>query len=245
MKLKPIGIVLAVTTGFAGAVHSQTESAAPPEFEVASVKPDKMIPPAASRYPSCSGATFVALAPVRTIIGWAYDIRQGYALPEWAGSPNEKFSVVAKAGRPVSLPLCKAMAQRLLEDRFKLKIHREKKETQVFFLVAGKNGSKLREVKPDSPSEGIRFQGQIVGGKEGLDISLIASLLGVYTGRPVLDRTGYKGLFVFSLEFSTKPDDGRPDIFTAVPEQLGLRLEPGRAPVEYVVVDHLERPSEN
>jgi uncharacterized protein (TIGR03435 family) len=76
-------------------------------------------------------------------------------------------------------------------------------------------------------------------------MSLIASYLGMSAGRPVLDRTGYKGQFVFSLEYSEKPGDNRPDISTAVQEQLGLKLEPGRAAVEHLVIDHLERPSEN
>jgi uncharacterized protein (TIGR03435 family) len=245
MNLRLIRIALAFTTGVAGAAQSRTGNTARPEFEVASVKPDKIDPPGQSQYPACSGATFVALAPVRNIINWAYDIRQGYKTPDWAASSNERYSIEAKADGPVSLPECKAMVQHLLEDRFKLTIHRETKEMPVYFLVIGKNGPKLREVEPDSPGEGIRFQGQKVGGKGGLDMSLIASLLGQYAGRPVVDRTGYKGRFVFSLEFSRRPGDDRPDIFTAVKEQLGLRLEPGRAPVQFVVVDHLERPSEN
>lgn len=245
-RLVGIALVLAM----AGLVVAQTESAARPQFEVASIRPTKVDPRNPHRQSGCSSGMFVVSdLPVKMIIGWAYEIKTQFSVPDWAASSTETYNVEAKADKSVSLAQCKQMAQSLLEDRFKLKLHRENKEMPVYFLVPANSGPKLHEVGVDSPADGdgIRIQGHKIGAN-GWDMSIIAANLGSLeaVGRPVVDKTGYKGLFTFSLEYSTnKPGDDRPDIFTAVQQQLGLRLESGKAPVEFVVIDHLERPSEN
>jgi uncharacterized protein (TIGR03435 family) len=134
-----------------------------------------------------------------------------------------------------------------LEGRFMLKFHRESKEMPVYALVVGKTGSKLREVKSgDGAIDGVWLRGHKTTSK-GWETWMLASTLGALdsVGRPVVDRTGLQGLFEFRLDYSIKPDEDRPNIFSAVQEQLGLKLEPARAPVEVVVIDHLEKPSEN
>jgi uncharacterized protein (TIGR03435 family) len=146
------------------------------------------------------------------------------------------------------------MVQSLLEDRFHLKIHRETKERNVFFLVVGKNGPKLRAVTPDSPNGGIRINRaiqQFLSESEappGWSMERMASYLAgrPEVARPVIDKTGLSGLYSFTLEFSMRDGtDDKPIIFAALQEQLGLKLEQGKAPGEVYVIDHVERPTGN
>jgi uncharacterized protein (TIGR03435 family) len=219
-----------------------------PEFEVASIKPNKVDQDTPRSPISCSaGGRFTASnVPAQFLIGWAYDIRNDFPVPAWASPLGERYNIEAKAGAPIGPAECRAMVQRLLRDRFQLKLHTEQRETNVYFLRVAKGGSKLREVKADSPpaaSDGIFIHGQKIGTR-AFEAWKIASTLGSFpnVGRPVVDRTGLNGLYQFSLDFSY---DGSPDIFEAVQEQLGLRLEPGKAPIRFVVIDHLEKPSAN
>lgn len=138
------------------------------------------------------------------------------------------------------------MVQSLFIDRFKLAVHREMKESPVYLMTIGKKGPKLRE------NGGVRLNGsvQVVeSGKpewpDGWTMSALAAYLSDFTGRPVVDRTGLTGTYGIVLEFSRRDGDERPNIFTAVQEQLGLKLVAGKAPIEILVIDHIEKPSEN
>jgi len=141
----------------------------------------------------------------------------------------------------VSPAQCRIMVQALLQARVQLKLHRETKETPVYALVVGTGGSQL-----SAPEDGVFMQGRKVSVK-GWEPWMLASTLGSLpaVGRPVIDKTGLTGLFGFHLDYASRPDDDRPDIFTAVQQQLGLKLEPSRAPIETIVIDQLEKPSEN
>ncbi len=165
------------------------------------------------------------------------------------------------------------MLQSLLSDRFKLKLIQQTKELPVYVLVIAKNGPKLQESKagethPNGQLGGpgmMRMQrGQLTG--QGLPISNLVRLLSEQLGRTVLDRTGLTGDYDFTLQWAPEgsaplamvPEGGRPEtvrtplpessgpsIFTAVQEQLGLKLKPQRGPVETLVIEQVERPSEN
>jgi uncharacterized protein (TIGR03435 family) len=80
---------------------------------------------------------------------------------------------------------------------------------------------------------------------DGLAMPELARILSNYTDRPVIDRTGLQGSYGVTLDFSVDPGDDRPVVFAAVQEQLGLKLEPGRAPIEMLVIDHIEKPTPN
>ena len=167
------------------------------------------------------------------------------------------------------------MLQAQLADSFKLTIHRETKELPIYSLVVAKGGSKLQEAKPgDSYANGLKGPDGRPGGAhvmrmgrgeltaQGIGMNEIAHLLTPQTGRTVVDNTGLKGNYDFKLHWtpdqstpalggpgggpdsSTSSESG-PSLFTAIQEQLGLKLEPGKAPVEILVIDHVERPSEN
>ena len=156
--------------------------------------------------------------------------------------------------------------QALLADRFQLKIHRETKEQPVYALVVGKNGHKLQAAKEEaSGPQGMRMgRGQLNGTRAPMQ--MLANLLSNQVGRPVLDKTDLKGSFDFKLEWTPDPGQGAgpfgrggpggpdapppvdpngPSIFTALQEQLGLRLESQRGPVEIIAIDSVEKASEN
>ncbi len=142
----------------------------------------------------------------------------------------------------------------LLEDRFHLNVHRETKESSVYDLVAGKNGPTLRETQATNDSTTSSSPGRTSG--IGATIGMLAASLASITGRPVVDKTGLTGKYDYELEWTPEPDTLRPDspepgpaggiaIFTALQEKLGLKLESAKGPVDTVVIDRIERPSDN
>ena len=147
------------------------------------------------------------------------------------------------------------MVQTLLADRFKLVVHRESQETEVYTLVVGKKGSKMQEAK-DGRKNYINWTGPgDVTFTECNVLGLINVLSGTL-GSPVIDKTGLKGFYNFSLEFTDPrflrpqsggqlPADSNPDLLAAVQEQLGLKLEMQKNPVDILVIDHIEMPSPN
>jgi uncharacterized protein (TIGR03435 family) len=162
------------------------------------------------------------------------------------------------------------MLQALLLDRLKITMHRETKELPIYSLVIGKGGSKLQETKPSAPGVPVPRGGVSVrtsrNGRGPITLTVLhctnTNLAGVFVphvGRTVIDKTGLTSVYDFTLQFM--PDDGAaapgagfasreedptvPSIFTAIQEQLGLKLESGKGPVEVIVIDHVERPSGN
>lgn len=134
---------------------------------------------------------------------------------------------------------------------FKLTLHREPRELTLYELVVAKNGPKLTkaEARPGGVTSG---RGHLTATAASMD-RLARFLAGSYVklDRPVVDKTGLDGVFDFTLDWTPDSDlqkhpDGPPDIFTALQEQLGLKLEARKGPVEVFVVDHVEKiPSEN
>jgi uncharacterized protein (TIGR03435 family) len=165
-------------------------------------------------------------------------------------------------------PKLQEMLQSLLADRFKLTLRRDTKNATVYLLTVAPRGPKLTtSTENEAPgaglSTGLNPNSGIVGTRitgRKASMSALAQQLGIVTVRPVLDRTGITGEFTYNFEFA--PLDGgpgvadmrasgrwpflsSPSLFEAIEEQLGLKLEAGRAPVEVLVVDHAERPTEN
>jgi uncharacterized protein (TIGR03435 family) len=142
------------------------------------------------------------------------------------------------------------MLKKLLADRFKLKVHLEPKEMPVYALVVAKDGPKAALKSTDTPDDpnfaGANFVLKAHAAPMG---RFCAMLQRDMFDRPCLDKTGLPGKFDFELEFDARrprPEDSdKPDIFTAVQEQLGLKLEATKGTVEGVVIDGVDRPSEN
>ena len=140
------------------------------------------------------------------------------------------------------------MMQSLLRDRFALRVHWESKERSVYALVLAKGGLRMKPAADPKHGEMSFSRGHMSG--KGVPISFLASLLAMPVSRTVVDRTGVTGSFDFDLRFnpgddpSGKPSDD-PDFFTAIQEQLGLKLESTNASVPVLVVDHVEPPTPN
>ncbi len=199
--------------------------------------------------------------------------------PSWINS--DRYSVNAKAEGHENRALMNGpMLQVLLEDRFQLKVHRQTNEGSVFALTVAKRGARLQPFRegecvpvdyaqtpaPEATGQTHYCQYNIRSKGPGLrtlhmpaeTLAQFAGLLSVVVGRPVIDRTGIKGMFDFEVEFAVdqstpgfvadtspaNPTEGV-SIFSAVQEQLGLKLESTKGPVEVLVIDHIERPSEN
>lgn len=196
------------------------------------------------------------------LMQWAYDIPDTRILdvPGWARSTF--FNINAEAGPAADQRLSKMssdagrkvkerMVQALLADRFKLATHTETRELPIYALVVAKGGAKLGEVNDGGTTINSWRDHLEVQGSNSL--ALLAEVLADELGRPVVDRTGIAGRYHFTLKWT--PDDAAsaspansaapPSIFTALQEQLGLKLEPQKGPVQVLVVDHVEMPSAN
>ena len=239
------------------ATHCHAQSTqSPPEFEVASVKP--AIPGPHQGVWSNGPPDEVRMLNMNLgdLISFAYHLKSyQISVTGWMESVN--YDVVAKVPSDAAkLPweekfaLMRLMTRTMLAERFKLALHKETKELPAYALVVGKNGSLIRELGPN-PGENV-----VVDWRRGhlsakmMPMSQLVELLSNLIQRPVLDQTGIKGIFDVTLDWepdSTNPpgSDAKPPLNLALQEQLGLKLEARKAPIDVMVVDHAERASEN
>jgi uncharacterized protein (TIGR03435 family) len=258
-----------------------------PKFEVASIKPTgdrgrAMMRPMPGR--------ITASGPLRVLMQAAYGLQPFQIVdgPEWV--QWDGYALDAKAdGNPDHAQMI-LMLQSLLEDRFRLQVHRESREMLVYELMAGRGGLRLSPPREGNcaedteplplPEPGARMRLPGEGSRPtprcgGLNVTLepggariqggkapmaeFVRVLSRVLGRTVTDRTGFSGIFDVTLDFQADyttaglppPPPGQipaenasPSIFSAV-QQLGLRLESAKGPVEVLVIDHVERPSAN
>lgn len=225
---------------------------AQPAFEAASLKPNKS-PEFDASFNTRSDNVDAKNMPLRELLVEAFQIKE-YQLvgPEWLSS--ERFDLVAKAplgtGEDEKLmPLLRT----LLTQRFHLQTHREKRQLPCFALVVAKDGLKIHEVGagPGGLNQTTNENGGELKAQKSTFES-VAEFLSREVERPVIDATGLKGSYDFTLKFSKENAnrlaglDTYPILSLALQEQLGLRLEKRTAPVDVVVIDHAERvPVEN
>jgi uncharacterized protein (TIGR03435 family) len=189
--------------------------------------------------------------PMKNLIRTAYGFDTNARIdggPGWLDSEMYDAVGTFPPGTPDDrMPL---MLQTLLAERCKLAVHREARDQAVYAFVAAKNGPKLKSHDPNNPGNGNR------GGRGHLELhNITLAQLGNFLynelGRFVVDATGLSGTYDVVLDWvpaGTPIDDPKangPSLFTAVQEQLGLKLEQQRAPIEYLVIDHVEKPTEN
>ena len=273
-------VALAQTTVLPATVPAQTanQTAKPITFEIVSIHQGKFGDYGGNGF-TADGIDFRGLTPLALIMN-AYnlsstDIPRISGLPDWG--KTEFYNIDAKVadsdvaawGKVKRLRAPIPAFQALLEDRFKLKAHFETRDTASYALVVAKSGLKLKESKPgDTYPKGDEWP----NGKPVLGISTgfvaphdhltgqaatmasLAAYLGSVLDRPVVDETGLKGKYDFTMPFSRKesidagPDDSsssEPSVFTALPEYLGLRLEKTKSPIQFLVIDHIEKPTAN
>jgi uncharacterized protein (TIGR03435 family) len=187
---------------------------------------------------------------VNTCIKWAYSLQDSQIVgPGWM--QQDHFDISAKADGPVGDEQMKRMLQALLADRFRLVFHRDQKELKSLALTVAKSGAKLKQ----AADGGTPFRQNSANGMVAKSITMqeFADFISGPLQIPVVDKTGLPGRYDFTLDFTSYlPDDMetmRPDpttvIMAALQGELGLRLEPRKEQVEVMVVDHVERPSEN
>jgi uncharacterized protein (TIGR03435 family) len=191
--------------------------------------------------------------------------------PEWANS--ERYTIEAKALGSPEQPMMKGpMMQALLEDRFRLKVHAQTKEGKVYILSAAKGGPKMEDHPPGgcapadlgpSPANpcpfGLPRSGSLGGFAGWMTMDSLATFLVYYNqdpdsplDAPVLNQTGLTGVYHVHLEYAKRDSPGAqaadvapaPSVFTAI-QKLGLKLEIGKGPRQFLVFDHAERPTEN
>jgi uncharacterized protein (TIGR03435 family) len=177
--------------------------------------------------------------------------------PIWFDS--DQFDVEAKPDDAISEQLVKLswqerakvaerMMQALFADRIQLKVHHEPRELPTFALVIAKGGLKMIEGKTEDWYSTDTGKIQTIESK-GISMESLVEQLSQQMGHIVVDQTGLKGLYAFTLRFSSNldatADSSEPSIYTALQEQLGLELESTKAQVDVLVIDHVERPSAN
>jgi uncharacterized protein (TIGR03435 family) len=246
------------------------QSAERPKFEVASIKLSVEQRLMAVR--PMPGGRLVATAPVKLLIMNAYGLQRSEIVggPDWINT--DRYEIEAKAEDNASRGRLMLMLQSLLEDRFQMRAHRETRESSAYVLIVDKNGPKLVPPKEGacpaadtsaslgrseaaappcgqigistSPS-GVRIEGSRV------PISELVRGLAVALDQPVLDRTNLVGSFDIRLQFidevpgAPPSDSPGPSVFIALQEQLGLKLKFAKGPIEFLVIDHVERPTAN
>ena len=247
----------------ASATTSQTPSGAKLSFEVATVKPSARPGPSALNK---AGSRFVATAlPLRPLIMEAYRIRDFQIVggPNWIN--DDPWDIEAKAASDTNLtwtesenpylagPLAR-MLQSLIEDRFQLKFHREAKQLSVYELTIARGGPKLKR-SADQTKTRVSETKLGTGFVEvpGQPFRNFVYFLGRQLDRPLIDKTGLDGLYDVTLRWTPEPagqaegarTSDLPTLFTAVQEQLGLKLESSKGAVDLFVIDSAQRPPEN
>jgi bla regulator protein BlaR1 len=253
------------------AAHAQTSG--PTQFEVATIKPAAPSPTGQMRIGIGiqPGGRFTAQGvTLKFLIAQAYDIKEHQISggPGWMGS--DQWDITAKADAaemtgPIRQEQLRAMLQALLADRFKLTFHQDSKEMPIYALVVGKGGPKLQKSEAAGNQQRMMRFGNGQLNANGVPAQFLADTLSRQLGRSVIDKTGLQGLYDFKLEWT--PDEGQrhmmpgggalgadappppdasgPSLFTAVQEQLGLRLDSEKGPVAMYLIDRAEKPAEN
>jgi uncharacterized protein (TIGR03435 family) len=221
------------------------------KFEVASIKPNHS-GSGSSGDNTSGGRLTVQNDSVKELMQLAFGVKdfQIEGGPGWIAT--ERYDIVATTGKTGDLTDAelRPMLQALLADRFALKFHRETQQVTVYSLVVAKNGPKLTEHAGGGSSSNSNTN----GGAEKRTMTVsngtmprLAKNLERQVGRIVNDNTGLTGAYDYKLEWAPdqSPDTSLPSIFTALQEQLGLRLDSGKGPAETIVIDGVEKASEN
>lgn len=200
-----------------------------------------------------------ACVPVVFVVEFAYHLMDStriLGLPKWATGP-QMYAIEARVSAEDAAAFAKlkrdekaGMMQTVFAERYGMRAHTETREMPAYALVIAKKGSKLKG--PSSTTSGISQFGGSAGEVRWVNSPLtdLKFLLAKETGRPVVDNTGLTGRYDFTLEYTpvdhaATDESGKPSIFTALEEQLGLKLVPTKQPVEVLVVDSIEQPTEN
>lgn len=240
-----------------------------PPFDVISVKPSKDNQTRLQFTADGFGGTGVT---VRILLYEGYGgINHERVIGEPPWSNTQGFDIEAKVAQAdvptldkMTFEQRRSMFQSILAERFKLVVHHETRELPIYVLSIAKRGSRLKPSAPDDPAAPARPRSMFInnGKVTAIDaqLSTLVTVLSRTLGRTIVDKTGLTGNYDFNLEFTPEeggpqqsgaeaggasPADSAPSIFTALQEQLGLKLESAKGPVDVIVIDHIEKPAEN
>ena len=254
MKNRPFLVLVALAIAASGAQNQPGNASA---FEVASVKrnmemgPPGDIPINADKSP---GHFVMRDKPMRFLIEWAYDLKDYQIVgPQWIQF-DERYDITANAPGPATDDQMRPMLQALLAERFQMRSHFEKRELNVYALVKGKGEPKLKRADPNS-AQGFGHNDHEQGTRfNNFPLSRLTFLLTRRMDRPALDLTGLTGNFDWAVDLSglgNKPGSSGYDgesrsLFQAIQEDMGLRLEPRKWPVDILMIDSVSKvPSQN
>lgn len=264
MRLPGAAVLLLVTQCCLAQSVPSMAADAKPGFEVATIKPSTADE---QRIFQVQGARLVTKATsLVDLMMFAYGVHPAQIVdgPDWM--TGQKFDVVVQPslpGRP-STPQMRSIVQQLLADRFRLAFHHAQRELPVYRLVTAKGGPKLTSTSKEEEQATNTAAVGIAAGEmtvRNATLGEFASLMQRYVrlDRPIVDHTGIAGKYNFKLDWTpdfsqfdghpppgpAKSDENSPSLYTAIQEQLGLKLEAAKEPTDVLVIDHVERPSEN
>lgn len=242
-------LMAAVIAGIALPILAQ------PQFDVATVKQS---PPLTGDLYGINlgtvlnGKVTLANTTLSDCIRFAYGLVSDAQLsgPDWIKSKEVRFDIVAQAPPDTPRKQLLRMLQALLAERLKVALHHEQRELPFLALIVGKNGSKLHAAQTGAgAASGPVILGRIVS--DQMSMSSLAVLLSRFERNLIIDKTDLNGLFKIDLQWTSdrigaSATDEKPSIFTAVQEQLGLKLEARKGPIDVLVVDFAQRiPNDN
>ena len=249
-------IVFALLVGSATLLAQQ-----PLAFEVASVKvkPADSLVTMVGGAPSGARLTLEAMS-LADLVAWSYHVKPWLVTggPGWASESKDRtgltrvvrFDINAKAegDAPRTPNEFREMLRSLLADRFELSVHRETRQVPAYALVVDKGSPKLQASGSDATGIMRMSSGRLTASGGTMDqlVNFFSNANGV--DRPVVDHTGLAGKYDFALQWGVlragdTADSSAPSVFTALQDQLGLKLEPGPAPLEFIVIDRAGMPT--
>lgn len=215
-----------------------------PSFDVATIKPSDALKNAGmssgwSISQSRDGLKIIGALQTFIKYAWSVEDVQISGGPPWLA--RDFYEINGKAGRQVAVEELKRMLQSLLIERFRLAVHPETRELPVYSMVLAKGGARMErgdESLPNSSSGATFLRGT-------MDSAALAAHLTSALHRTVIDNTALDGVWKFDLKWAADDVTTGPSLFTAIQEQLGLKLESSKGPVQVLVIDSAEKPSDN
>ena len=222
-----------------------TALAQPPAFEVATLKPVELTPGnySANLGSATNGVVNLTNVTLSDSLRYAYAITNDQQIvgPDWIRDKDIRFNIQGKAAANTPLPRLREMLQTLLIERFHISLRREPRNMSHLAMVVLKEGHKLRPVVEGSTNAGNQSRVNIIVSNR-IQMIMLATLLSRFTKETILDETGLSGFYEVNLEWSPEGSDiDGPPLFSAIQQQLGLKLERRKGPVEVLVVDRAEK----
>lgn len=242
--------------------QSENPTAKPLQWDVISVRPmsvDKCAVDGGGVRALSNGIS-AACVPLPFVVENAYrllDQDRIVGLPKWAQSESRLYSIEARVSGEQAASYARlsrddkfGMLEQVLTARFQMKAHMETREIAAYDLVIAKDGPKLKEPRSDEPASSSFSAASGNVKWANAPLSNLKFLLGREVGKPVMDKTGLTGRYSFRLEFepaarAAKEQTDKPSVFTALEEQLGLKLVPAKEAVDVLVIDSIEQPAAN